>query len=131
MTTYQESFNLTGAGSSTGIVFIIYNLGQIAAFPFLGILADGYGRRVCIFVGCFIVLIGTAVQVSAHNLNTFMGGRFVLGLGASIASGAGPAYVVELSHPAYRGVQAGMYNNFWVRPPPPYIHHSSLTSPSG
>jgi len=106
MTPYQKSFGLTGAGSSTGIVFIIYNLGQIAAFPFLSFLADGYGRRVAMFVGCFIILIGTAVQVAAHNLNTFMGGRFILGLGAAIASGAAPAYVVELAHPAYRGVQA-------------------------
>ncbi|KAK5938049.1 hypothetical protein PMZ80_009638 [Knufia obscura] len=43
----------------------------------------------------------------------FIGGRFVLGFGASIASAAAPAYVVELAHPSYRGLQAGMYNNFW------------------
>lgn len=42
-----------------------------------------------------------------------MGGRFILGFGAAIASAAAPAYAVELAHPAYRGVQAGMYNNFW------------------
>lgn len=32
---------------------------------------------------------------------------------ASIASAAGPAYTVELAHPAYRGTMAGMYNTFW------------------
>lgn len=113
MKQYQQSFGLDGAGSTTGIIFIIYNLGQIAAFPFCGMLADGYGRRVCIFVGCLIVLIGTAVQTSSHSLSQFMGGRFVLGFGAAIASAAGPAYTVELAHPAYRGFMAGMYNNFW------------------
>ncbi|KAG9240424.1 general substrate transporter [Calycina marina] len=113
MTPYQQSFGLSGAGSSSGIIFIIYNLGQIAAFPFCGLLADGYGRRVCIFVGCFLVLIGTAVQGSAHSLGAFQGGRFILGLGAALASAAGPAYTVELAHPAYRGTMAGMYNNFW------------------
>jgi MFS family permease len=113
MKTYQESFGLTGAGSSTGIIFIIYNLGQIAAFPFCGFLADGYGRRICIFVGCLIVLIGTVTQASCHSRNVYIGGRFILGFGAAIASAAGPAYIVELAHPAYRGVQAGMYNNFW------------------
>lgn len=99
---------LSGAGSSTGIVFIVYNLGQIAAFPFCGLLADGYGRRICIFVGCVLVLVGTAIQGSAHGLDQFVGGRFVLGFGASIASAAGPAYTVELAHPAYRGFMAGM-----------------------
>ncbi|KAF7553352.1 hypothetical protein G7Z17_g3705 [Cylindrodendrum hubeiense] len=93
MLPYQETFGLDGAGSSTGMVFIIYNLGQIAAFPFCGLLADGYGRRWCIFVGCFIVIIGTAVQATANEI--------------------GPAYTVELAHPAYRGFMAGMYNNLW------------------
>lgn len=113
MDSYQATFGLTGKGSSTGIIFIIYNLGQIAAFPFCGFLADGYGRRICIFVGCALVLVGTAVQTSANSMDQFIGGRFILGFGASIASAAGPAYTVELAHPAYRGTMAGMYNNFW------------------
>ncbi|KAH8195984.1 hypothetical protein TruAng_009850 [Truncatella angustata] len=113
MKPYQETFDLTGAGSSTGIIFIIYNLGQIASFPFCGLFADGLGRRWCIFIGCVIVLIGTAIQGSAHHMGQFIGGRFILGFGASIASAAGPAYTVELAHPAYRGTMAGMYNNFW------------------
>lgn len=113
MKAFQETFGLNGAGSATGIVFIVYNLGQIAAFPFCGLLADGYGRRVCIFVGCFLVVVGTAVQASAHHLDQFIGGRFVLGFGAAIASAAGPTYTVELAHPSHRGFMAGMYNNFW------------------
>ncbi|KAL8404609.1 hypothetical protein RB594_009456 [Gaeumannomyces avenae] len=113
MKPYQESFGLTGAGSTTGIIFITYNLGQIASFPFCGMLADGWGRRWCIFIGCVIVLIGTAVQGTAATLNQFIGGRFVLGFGVSIASAAAPAYTVELAHPAYRGFMAGMYNNLW------------------
>lgn len=113
MKTYQDTFGLTGEGSSAGIIFIIYNLGQIAAFPFCGFLADGYGRRMCIFAGCLLVLVGTAIQTSAHEMGQFIGGRFILGFGASIASAAGPAYTVELAHPAYRGTMAGMYNNFW------------------
>lgn len=108
MKPYQESFGLSGESSTKGIVFIIYNLGQIAAFPFCGMLADGFGRRWCIFIGCFIVLIGTAVQGAASTLGGFIGGRFVLGLGAAIASAAGPTYTVELAHPAYRGFMAGM-----------------------
>ncbi|KAH7349831.1 lactose permease [Plectosphaerella cucumerina] len=110
---YQETFGLSGAGSTTGIVFMIYNVGQVVAFPFTGYIADGYGRRWCIFIGCFIVLVGTAIQTPANSLGQFIGGRFVLGFGASIASAAGPAYTVELAHPAYRGFMAGMYNNFW------------------
>ena len=81
MKPYQDTFNLSGAGSSTGIIFIIYNCGQIAAFPFCGFFADGYGRRVCIFVGCVLVLVGTAIQATANHMGQFIGGRFVLGFG--------------------------------------------------
>lgn len=76
--------------------------------PSCGFLADGYGRRMCIFVGCVLVLVGTAIQTPANSMSQFIGGRFVLGFGASIASAAGPAYTVELAHPAYRGTMAGM-----------------------
>ncbi|KAJ4193147.1 hypothetical protein NW767_010436 [Fusarium falciforme] len=113
MKPYQESFGLDGSGSSTGIVFIIYNLAQLAAFPFVAYISDVHGRRPCIFIGCLVILIGTAIQGSAHSLGQFIGGRFVLGFGAIVAHGAGPAYTVELAHPAYRGLTAGMYNNFW------------------
>ena len=113
MDSYQKTFGLKSAGASTGIVFISYNLGQIAAFPFCGLLADNWGRRFAIFVGCIVVLIGTAIQTTAHTMGQFTGGRFVLGLGASIASAVAPAYAVELAHPSFRGSMGGMYNVFW------------------
>ncbi|EWZ28165.1 lactose permease [Fusarium oxysporum Fo47] len=113
MKPYQETFGLDGAGSSTGIVFIIYNIGQLVTLPLTPFLSDGYGRRVSIFVGCAVILIGTAVQATAHTLGQFIVGRMLLGFGAAVAQATGPVYAVELAHPAYRGMMAGMYNNFW------------------
>ncbi|WYZ41219.1 hypothetical protein EsH8_V_000114 [Colletotrichum jinshuiense] len=40
-------------------------------------------------------------------------GYLVSTMNGFVASAAGPAYTVELAHPAYRGFMAGMYNNFW------------------
>ncbi|KAK1982694.1 MFS lactose permease-like protein [Colletotrichum cereale] len=113
MPQFQQTFGLTGAGSSTGILFMIYNVGQICSFPFCSPLADGYGRRICIFVGCVIVLFGTAIQTSGTSFGQFIAGRFILGFGVSLASAACPAYIVELAHPKYRGTMAGAYNTFW------------------
>lgn len=108
MKPFQESFGLDGAGSSTGIVFIIYNIGQLVTLPVTPFLSDGYGRRVAIFVGCAVILIGTAVQASANTLGHFIAGRLLLGFGAAVAQATGPIYAVELAHPAYRGMMAGM-----------------------
>lgn len=113
MKQYQKTFGLDGAGSSTGVVFIVVNLGQIAAFPFCGLIADGFGRRACIFVGCLLAIVAALIQTFVQVKSAFIGGRFLLGFGTAIASAAGPTYTVELAHPAYRGFQAGMYNNLW------------------
>ena len=108
MKPYQETFGLSGAGSSAGIVFIIYNIGQLVVIPLTPWISDGYGRRVGIFVGCAIVLIGTAIQAPAKTNGQFIAGRFLLGTGAALAQAIGPAYAVEIAHPAYRGLMAGM-----------------------
>ncbi|KAK6062517.1 lactose permease [Seiridium cupressi] len=113
MEQYQDTFGLNGAGASSGIVFIVYNLAQIVAFPLCGLLGDGLGRRKTIAIGCFIILVGTAIQTPAPSMGWFIGGRAVLGLGAAIAQAAAPVYIVEVAHPSFRGIIGGMYNNFW------------------
>lgn len=63
--------------------------------------------------GSLIIIIGTIAQATCHNLGGFMGGRFVLGFGVAICASAGPAYVSEMAHPAYRGTITGLYNVLW------------------
>lgn len=56
------------------------------------------------FIGSLIVIIGTSIQATATDLAQFMGGRFLLGFGVSIITSAGPSYVAEMAHPAWRGM---------------------------
>ena len=68
------------------------------------------------FFGASIIIIGVIIQgtcVHTHSVNQFMGGRFFMGLGVQLVSSAGPCYVVEISHPAYRGIVTALYNVFW------------------
>ena len=58
-----------------------------------------------------VILQGTCV--ANHNVGQFMGGRFFMGMGVSLIASAGPCYVIEISHPAYRGIVTGLYNVFW------------------
>lgn len=37
-----------------------------------------------------------------------------MGMGITLISSAGPCYVIEVSHPAYRGVVVALYNVFWL-----------------
>jgi sugar porter (SP) family MFS transporter len=83
------------------------------ALPFVGPALDTYGRRIGMLIGASLIVIGTAIQGTSHGVGQFMGGRFILGFGVSIAASAGPMYVIEINHPAYRGSVGAMYNTLW------------------
>lgn len=65
------------------------------------------------FIGAAFIVVGTAIQGTSHGVGQFMGGRFLLGFGVSIAASAGPMYVIEINHPAFRGTVGAMYNTLW------------------
>lgn len=103
-------------GIWAGIVTAMYQIGGVVSLPFVGPAADTFGRRFGMWVGCLLIIVGTIIQGVATQSNgtkQFMGGRFLLGFGVNVASAAGPMYVVEVSHPAYRGVVTAIFNCFW------------------
>lgn len=57
--------------------------------------ADRLGRRWGMGIGCFLTIIATFVQCFAPrgNLNTFIGGRVIIGLGQGIALSTYPSSV--------------------------------------
>jgi len=110
---FKERYGVENDGIWAGIVASMYQIGGVVALPFVGPCVDGFGRRWGMFIGAATVIIGTAIQASANASGQFMGGRFLLGFGVSIAASAGPMYVVEANHPAFRGVLGAMYNTLW------------------
>lgn len=103
------------AGSATGLVFAIFNIGSLIALPFAGPLNDFFGRRWGIFVGCLMVIIGTCVQAPALNQGMFLGGRFLCGFGQGFVNVSAPMFVAEMAHPHWRGPLSGlMQTNFFI-----------------
>jgi len=113
---FKDFFHGTNNGIWAGIVSSMYQIGSVIAIPFIGPAIDTWGRKVGMFLGALTIIIGTIVQgttISNASVGQFMGGRFLLGFGVSIVASAGPVYVVEVCHPAYRGVVTALYNTFW------------------
>ncbi|KAL7270835.1 hypothetical protein RUND412_006444 [Rhizina undulata] len=113
MGTYQRYFHMSDVGSSTGLVFSIYTIGNIVGSFFCGPFTDWWGRRWGMFIGAAFIILGTCIQAPATSRAMFIGGRFVLGFGVATCATAGPSYVAEMAHPAWRGTITGMYNTFW------------------
>ncbi|KAI1340060.1 general substrate transporter [Xylariaceae sp. FL0016] len=110
---YISYFGLPEDGNaSTGIVFAIFQVGQMCGALFIW-MTDWYGRTWHIFFGCLGVCIGTIVTALSTNLSMFIGGRFILSFFATCAHTAAPLYLVEISPAAYRGTIAGAYNTFY------------------
>lgn len=113
--TFLDYFGGSNKGIWAGIVSSMYQIGGVSALPFVGPANDALGRRFGMGTGSVLVIIGTIVSavVEGGNVGQFMGGRFLLGFGVSIASAAGPIYVTEVAHPAYRGVLTAFFNTLW------------------
>lgn len=113
---FLAHFHGTNNGIWAGLVSAMYQIGGVCALPFVGPAIDTWGRRPGMFIGALLIILGTVITgttVSNASVHQFMGGRFLLGFGVSIASAAGPIYVVETIHPAYRGVITAYCNTFW------------------
>jgi MFS family permease len=68
------------------------------------------------FIGATTIVVGVIIQICTianPSVGQFMAGRFFLGFGVAIAAAAGPVYVIEISHPAHRGIVTGLYNVMW------------------
>ncbi|KAM0702471.1 hypothetical protein Q7P35_009899 [Cladosporium inversicolor] len=110
---YTEYFDLPASGNaSTGIVFAIFQVGQMAGALFIW-MADWYGRTWHMFFGCLGVCLATIVTALSINLPMLIAGRFFLSFFATCAHTAAPLYLVEITPAAYRGTLAGLYNTFY------------------
>ncbi|KAK5110312.1 hypothetical protein LTR85_001293 [Meristemomyces frigidus] len=77
---------------------------------FAGMTADKYGRKIAIYVGCVLFILGAVLQASAFSLAQMTVGRLVVGFGVGSAAMIVPMYIAEVSPAKYRGRMIGLDN---------------------
>ncbi|CAG8887263.1 unnamed protein product [Penicillium egyptiacum] len=107
---FRKTFGSGLVGAKASLIQGMYTIGGVSALPFVGIILDSWGRRSGMFLGSCSVILGTILGGTANHMDQLLASRFFLGWGYSLASAAAPAYVVEMSHPAYRDILTGLYN---------------------
>lgn len=100
-------------GSMLGLLGALYQIGSLCSIPLVPIIADRWGRKIPIAIGCVIMTVGAVLQGACQNLDTFMGGRFLLGFGNSLAQICSPMLLTELAHPQHRARLTTVYNCLW------------------
>ena len=120
--------------SKLAIMVNMFNIGSVLSFFITPFIADNYGRRPAIFIGCTIMMAGGfltafcngyASEFCRHRrlcsdgdanpagVSVYMGGRFLLGFGNSLSQMSSPLLLTEICHPQHRGVVTAIYNCLW------------------
>ena len=80
--------------------------GAIAA----GLTADRFGRKIAIYLGCALFIIGAVLQAAAYSVAQMTVGRLVVGFGVGSAAMIVPLYIAEVAPAKYRGRMIGLDN---------------------
>ena len=86
--------------------------GSFLASLFSGIIADRFGRRYAIFVGCILWVIGSILTCAVQNIAMLIVGRIFNGMCVGLCSAQVPVYLSELSPSRIRGRLVGCQQ--WV-----------------
>jgi sugar porter (SP) family MFS transporter len=116
-TYFLSHFNWENKGVDSGVISSMHQIGGVVALPFTGPACDMFGRRIGMLIGCAFLIVGTILEgLTLTNASEaqFVGGRFLIGFGVTIASAAGPIWIVETAHPRFRGVITGLCNTTWL-----------------
>ena len=110
---YTEYYGLGKEGSSTtGLVFSIYQVGQMVGALFVWI-CDWRGRKITVVVSSFFVVCSAVFTALAPTLSACIGARFLISFFSTIACVAAPMLLVEIAPPLHRATVAGIYNTLY------------------
>lgn len=97
-----------------GTMNAVYPIGKIMGLVPTTYLADRYGRKVPMWVGFALLLVGAALQGASTSLPMFVVSRWLLGAATAFIAQPAPILVTELAYPTMRGKISALYNTFFV-----------------
>ncbi|KAH6887651.1 general substrate transporter [Thelonectria olida] len=110
---YQEYYHLKEGGSSaTGLVFSIFQIGQMAGALFTWV-CDWHGRKLTLITSAFFICCSAVFTAMAPTLSLFIAARFLLSFFSTICCVAAPMLLVEIAPSSHRATVAGTYNTLY------------------
>src|SRR5271169_5177386 len=100
-------YHLTPASLGLTVAAALY--GTILGSMFGGIPGDRYGRRGSLRITAILYLISALGCAFAFDWYSFVGARFIGGLGIGASSVLGPMYIAEIAPPKLRGRLVGFF----------------------
>ncbi|KAK3647773.1 hypothetical protein LTR56_000702 [Elasticomyces elasticus] len=105
--------DLDGRPTSSGEKEAITSLCSAGAFIgaiIAGLTADKFGRKIAIYVGCVLFVVGAVLQAAAYSIAQMCVGRLIIGFGVGSAAMVVPLYIAEIAPTKVRGKLIGLNN---------------------
>ncbi|CAO3686105.1 unnamed protein product [Umbelopsis vinacea] len=112
LSTWRAYFNSPSA-STLGLLNDIRSIGGLVGIFIAPSTSDRLGRKLTIFIGSVIMILGVALQSASMNINMFLAARFLLGFGGAFTSNATPMILAEIAPSKHRGKITSMYMTMW------------------
>jgi len=106
-TTPTADFTLPASQKS--LITSILSAGTFFGALIAGDLADFYGRRTTIVLGCIVFIIGVILQTASYGLGLLVAGRLIAGFGVGFVSAIIILYMSEVSPRKVRGAIVSGY----------------------
>lgn len=101
-------------GARLGVLGTMQTIGAVASLLMVSYIADRFGRRLPVFLGSLLALMGTVLQTLAKNIDTFIAGRFFVGFGTGFVGVASNPLLAELAYPTHRAFITSFASTTWV-----------------
>jgi predicted MFS family arabinose efflux permease len=109
---YARSFGVSQA--AIGLAIAVYGLARFLVAMPVGQLSDRVGRRPALALGGLVTAAGNLLCAYAPNYSTFVGARFVAGVGAAFVLTAGQIVLADITTPAVRGRAMAIYQGTFL-----------------
>jgi MFS family permease len=93
---YFTAYMGTPSASETGGIVSSFTGGAIPGALSVAWLPDRFGRKMTVFIGAAISVLGCTLQAAAVNIPMMIAGRFIAGVAVGLLSAVVPMYCVSL-----------------------------------
>ena len=95
--------------SQKSLITSVLSAGTFFGAIIAGDLADWFGRRTTIIMGCFVFIVGVILQTASTALGLLVAGRLIAGFGVGFVSAIIILYMSEISPRKVRGAIVSGY----------------------
>jgi sugar porter (SP) family MFS transporter len=107
-----KKFMKQPSGPYLGIINASQAIGGCIGYPLMSVIAQRFGRKKCLYVGCFLISLGTGLQAGAVNAPMFIISRVFVGLSSGFF-GSVPLLVTETAYPTHRGIITALFQTLY------------------